>query len=95
MSCYAMLLTNVGSTTVDQIEAVLPGGIEWARMNRDIWLLKGEYTSKNIYEAVKPALPTGSNILVIKVDVSERKGWVNNVIVEWLAERDKDDKVSD
>lgn len=93
MTIFALLITSKATISTRDIENALPESVHWSRMNPNIWFLDSDLTAQQIFDAVKPALAHES-ILVIEVDINHRRGWVEQVVVDWLSDRDRPPQIA-
>ena len=84
---YAVLINQAGGTVVpnDRIEACLSGAVrDWMRFNAGQYIVTSDLSAEAIYRSISSVLPPPSRILVSAVDIRDRHGWADDIVVEWV-----------
>lgn len=82
---YAILINSLSrQTPLEQVKRVVDTAKDWAKLHPDIWLIATEQTADYWYEQIKPVLHPDDQILVVAVDISDRRGWAAPTTIEWF-----------
>jgi hypothetical protein len=69
---------------VDVVEKTLAPVGDWIRLNKFTWFISTTYSSKEVYEMLRQVLTSVSQILVVKIDPTDRFGWAPQWVWDWI-----------
>jgi len=73
-----------GPTKVQELEPIFNQGVDWVRYAPNCWIVWTTSNAETWYSRLKPSLGPNDTMLIIRVDRSERHGWLPKWIWEWL-----------
>jgi hypothetical protein len=59
--------------------------LDWYRFAPASWVVVSDDTAEGLYGIFHPFMPPNGNVLVCRLDVSDRQGWMQQKFWEWLA----------
>jgi len=89
---YAMMLNFAGAPSEfhPKIEAALnPVASDWLRFGNYQYLVASHLSAEQVYVTVKPAIPSGGYIIVVKLNISDRSGWATQMVIDWFNRQDR------
>lgn len=87
MTTYHAIMTNVANASAynARIEGVLDTFVsDWLRTGAAQYIVAGDKTAFQIYQAVRPQLPANAHILVIEVNINHRHGYMSKLAIDWI-----------
>ncbi len=80
----AILLNGKPPYPKDAILTVLRGAKSWAMFSHNTWLIATEQDTSYWYDRVREVIAPTDDILVTEIVHDTHRGWVQNVIADWL-----------
>lgn len=92
---YHMMLTIPRIVPTDsRIEEILNNATDWYRYADNCWLLYTNSDAAKWYSRLKDVVTVNNgNIFIVRVDVTDRQGWMPKQLWEWLR-KDRSSTVS-
>ncbi len=85
---YTILMNCHGRTPPNSaVEHALNGEPDWLRLTMTQYLVRSDKSAAQIYDLVKPMLHTADTVMVVELNLSNRRGWVVKTVREWLAKQ--------
>jgi hypothetical protein len=73
----------------ETVEKVLDGLVnDWLRTTQFQYLVVTPKSMREVSDGIRTVLRTEDSILVLKVDLGERSGWVAPLVIDWLKKYD-------
>lgn len=86
-SFYAIMLNYAGAAAPVNaaVENILNTfAQDWLRFSSHQYLVKSDWSSQRIYEAIKPVLPPKAHGVVVSVNINDRFGFASTTVVDWI-----------
>jgi hypothetical protein len=58
---------------------------DWASLSASFWILRTNKPADEWYARFKPVLHADDSILIMEVNLQNRRGWLPSNIVQWLS----------
>jgi len=68
----------------DEVEDVLEIALDWYRYKRTTWIVVTDLGAAALNEQLLPFAQPDGQLFICRLDVSERKGWMNREFWRWL-----------
>ena len=73
-----------GQSRRDKLEPIFNKALDWFRYTPTSWILWTSRSAEHWYERVRPLLSDDDTVFIVKLDISERQGWVSKRFWDWL-----------
>lgn len=67
-----------------EIQKVLDLAITWFRYQDNCWIIHTTSDANAWYTRLEKLVNPGGNLLIIKLDLSDRQGWISKDLWKWL-----------
>ncbi len=85
---HRFLLVAIGYSITAQPAALEPAmsviADDWIRINANTWVLWSEKTIATCDEIVRGKIGASDHVFIVKIDLSERAGWMPKWMWDWL-----------
>lgn len=85
-SFYHIFLQPKAGISEQQISEKMNLAVDWYRYSEYCWIVKTTSTASKWNTRLKPFVEPGGNLLIVKLDPSERQGWMAKSFWSWLKE---------
>ena len=69
---------------IGTLEPVFDKALDWYRYAPNCWILWTSSSAQAWYQRLKPHLEPGDHMLIVRLDMSERQGWLSKSTWNWL-----------
>jgi hypothetical protein len=67
-----------------QVKEKMNLAIDWYKYSDYCWVLKSTSTAQKWQTRLKPLVQNGGSLLILKLDLSDRQGWLSKDFWKWL-----------
>lgn len=78
-------LKKPGQDYSDLINAIKSFGT-WAKPCESYWLVSTNLDAQGIFAKLKPYIDQNDSMLITRVDLSDRAGWLSQKLLDWMKE---------
>ena len=75
-----------GDPKIKELKPVFDKALDWYRYVPNCWIIWTARSATHWYERLKPYLSDGDHVFIVRLDISERQGWLSKSFWEWLRE---------
>jgi hypothetical protein len=79
-----------GDPKIAQLKPVFDRAPDWFRYTSNCWVVWTSLSAEKWYERLRPFLTDADTLFIVKLDVSERQGWLSKSMWDWLDKERKD-----
>jgi hypothetical protein len=73
-----------GDTKIAELKPVFNKATDWFRFSSTCWIIWTGRSAEKWYELLRPHITDKDSMFIVKLDLSERQGWVSKSMWEWL-----------
>jgi hypothetical protein len=74
---------------INTLKPVFNKATDWFRYAPNCWLVWTGRSAEKWYELLRPHISDKDSMLIVRLDISERQGWLSESAWEWLNEERK------
>lgn len=67
-----------------ELKPVFDRALDWIRYAPNCWIVWTSSDPEKWYERLKPHLKEGEHIFIVKLDISQRQGWLPKSTWDWI-----------
>lgn len=83
-SFYHIFIQPRAGVTDDSVKEIMNLAIDWYQYSEYCWVVKTTSNAKKWQSRLKPFVDPEGNLLIIKIDPSDRQGWMEKSFWKWL-----------
>ena len=87
---YLVYIVRSPSSSLDDIKKVMNKSLDWFRVNERVWILFTTSDHDIWYSRLKPLIEDSGSLLVVKLDMNARQGWMTKNFWSWIKEKEKE-----
>ena len=84
-SFYHIFIQPRAGVTDDSVKEIMNLAIDWYQYSEYCWVVKTTSNAKKWQSRLKPFVDPEGNLLIIKIDPSDRQGWTIKKLLEVAA----------
>ncbi len=84
---YMIYIKRLDSVSTEKVQAKMDLARSWYRINDTLWIVHTTSDPAKWYDRPGPLVKESGSLLIMKLDVSSRSGWINKKFWAWLKER--------
>lgn len=88
-SLYHIFLKPKDGVTEDAIKAKMDLALEWYKYADFNWVVCTTSDAEKWFTRLRPFADSGGSLLIMRLDSSDRKGWIAKSFWTWLQENEK------
>jgi hypothetical protein len=73
-----------GDPKTATLRPIFNKAIDWFRYAPNCWIVWTSSSADKWYERLKPHIDDEDSMLIVKIDMTERQGWLNKSLWEWM-----------
>jgi hypothetical protein len=73
-----------GDPKFTTLKPVFDKAVDWYRYAPNCWIVWTSSSAERWYERLRPYIKDDDSMFIVKIDPSERQGWLSTSIWEWL-----------
>ena len=73
-----------GNSKVATLKPVFNKAIDWFRYAPNCWIVWTSSSAEKWYERLRPHIKDADSMFIVRLDMSERQGWLSKSIWEWM-----------
>jgi hypothetical protein len=89
ISFYNIFIQPKNGITDKDVENVMNLALDWYRYSNSNWLVKSTSNIEKWQTRLKPLVAPGGKLVILKIDPSERQGWLSKDFWNWYDEARK------
>ena len=75
-----------GNPRTKELKPVFDKALDWYRYMPNCWIVWTSSSAQKWYERLRPHISDGDNMFIVRIDLSERQGWISKAVWNWLRE---------
>ena len=87
-SLFHIFLKPKAGINEDQVKEKMNLAVDWYKYSDYCWILKSTSDAAKWQTRLKPLVQPGGTLLILKIDPTQRQGWIAKSFWEWLKEGD-------
>jgi len=80
-----------GVPKINELRPVFEKATDYFRYAPNCWIIWTGLSAERWYERLRPHITDEDSLFIVKMDISERQGWLSKSMWDWLDEERKDD----
>jgi hypothetical protein len=69
---------------IAKLKPIFNKAIDWFRYAPNCWIVWTSNSAEKWYERLRPHITDEDNMFIVRMDMSERQGWLSKSIWEWM-----------
>lgn len=88
---YMVHIERLPSVTFDEVKGRMDKALDWFRLSESLWIVYSTVDVEKLYARLNPLAISEGTLLLVKLDMSVRQGWMEQTFWDWLDKRAKAD----
>jgi hypothetical protein len=76
---------------IKKLKPVFDQALDWVRYTPTCWIVWTSSSAEKWYERLRPYIDDDDAMLIVKIDMDERQGWLSKTIWNWMNKKRKTD----
>jgi hypothetical protein len=79
-----------GDPKITKLKPVFDKAVDWYRYTPNCWIVWTSSSAERWYERLRPYIKDDDSMLIVKIDPSDRQGWVSTRVWQWLKDHEEE-----
>jgi hypothetical protein len=76
---------------IEKLKPVFNKAIDWFRYTSNCWIVWTSSSSEKWYDRLRPLIKDEDSMFIVRLDMSERQGWMSKSAWEWMNTKRSED----
>ena len=87
---YVVHIRRLSTVSLEQVKEKMDKAVDWYRLGESLWIVYSTADIEMLYARYSSLVKEDGSLLIIKLDVEVRHGWMTKDFWEWLDKRNVD-----